>query len=316
MYNINTMLTLSGVIVVALLAINWPVDACIEDTLADIQSQLDTLIGRSERCCGPYASCADLQLAHPYLPSGEYILVVDDISVTVYCEMGTPGVCGGEGGWTRIANVDVAAGDDCPSGLYPQTRGDMNLCDRNQDVSGCRCDGTIFDTHGIEYTKVCGRVRGFQYNGRGYIDGIYDNHRGVNDLNNCYTDGVSITHGSPREHIWTFGNGHLETAVSKYDCPCNSGNTYDTTPDYVGDDYYCESGTSTDDRSTFFPDDPLWDGEDCNSLEAECCTDPNLPYFVRDLSASSTDDVELRVCTSEDVSDEAVGIDQIELYIK
>ena len=37
---------------------------------------------------------------------------------------------------------------------------------------------------------------------------------------------------------------------------------------------------------------------------------------MRDLSVSSTDDVELRVCTSEGLPDEAVGIDQIEFYIK
>ena len=314
MYNINTMFTLS-VIFVALLAINWPVDASIEDTLEEIQAQLAILTARVDLCCPSYASCNDLLMADPSLPSGEYTLNVDDTLVTVYCEMGTTGVCGGEGGWTRIANVDVAAGDDCPPGLYSQTRGDMNLCDRYQDVSVCRCDATNFDTYGISYTKVCGRVRGFQYNGGGFIDGIYDNHRGVNDLNNCYTDGVSITRGSPREHIWTFGNGHLETTTGRYDCPCNSGSSYGT-PDYVGDNYYCESGAATDDRYTFYPDDPLWDGEDCNHREDTCCTNPNLPYFVRDLSASSTDIVQLRVCTSENVSDEAVGIDQIELYIK
>ena len=308
------MLTLS-VIVVASLAINWPVDACIEDTLADIQSQLDILIERSERCCGPYASCADLQLAHPYLPSGEYLLVVNGVSVTVYCEMGTTGVCGGEGGWTRIANVDIAAGDDCPSGLYPTTRDGVNLCDR-LGSSGCRCDSTTFDTQGISYTKVCGRVRGYQYDGSGYIDGLYFNYGPTqDDLNSCYVDGVSITRGSPREHIWSFANAHLETGTGGLDCPCNSGSTA-TVPSYVGENYYCESGTSTNARYTFFSGDPLWDGQDCNNNEADCCTNLNLPYFVRDLPTSSTDGVELRMCTSEGLPDEAVGIDQIELYIK
>ena len=67
---------------------------------------------------------------------------------------------------------------------------------------------------------------------------------------------------------------------------------------------------------TFYSGDPLWDGQDYNNTEATCCTDPNLIYFVRDLSVSSTDGVELRMCTSEGLPDEAVGIDQIELYIK
>ena len=125
-------------------------------------------------------------------------------------------------------------------------------------------------------------------------------------------DGVSIIRGSPqaREHIWTFANGHLETGTGRFNCPCSSarGSTA-TVPSYVGSNYYCESGTSSDARYTFYSGDPLWDGQDCNNNEATCCTNPNLPYFVRDcdLSVSSTDDVELRVCTSESLPDEAVG---------
>ena len=261
-----------------------------------------------------YASCEALLTANPSLPSGNYTLVVDGNEVTVYCEMGTAGVCGGEGGWTRIANVDVAAGDNCPSGLYSKTRDGVNVCER-QESSGCLCDSTTFDSHGINYTKVCGQVRGYQYHGRGSIDGIYPNYIGVNDLNSCYVDGVSITRGSPREHIWTFANGVLETGTNSHSCPCNSGSTA-TVPSYVGDNYYCESGASIHAKHTLFSGDPLWDGQDCNNNEATCCTNPNLPYFVRDLSVSSTDGVELRVCTSEGLPDEAVGVDQIELYIK
>ena len=69
-------------------------------------------------------------------------------------------------------------------------------------------------------------------------------------------------------------------------------------------------------RYTLFIDDPLWDGEDCVDNEAPCCTNPNMPYFVKDLGASSTEDIDYRICTSEDESDEAVGIDQIEIFIK
>ena len=263
--------------------------------------------------CVP-TSCKDL-LSNPSLPSGEYTIVVDGNAVTVYCEMGTPGVCGGEGGWTRIASVNVAAGDVCPSGLFPQTRDDINICERDPSVPGCQCDGTTFDTHGISYTKVCGRVRGYQYNGFGVVDGLFPNRGGVDDLNSCYVDGVSITRGSPREHVWTLANGGSEDVAAS--CPCSIGST-ETVPSYVGDNYYCESGSSlaNNARYTFHSGDPLWDGQDCNDNEASCCTNPNLPYFVRDLSVLSTDDVELRVCTSEGPSDEAVGIDQIELYIK
>ena len=32
------------------------------------------------------------------------------------------------------------------------------------------------------------------------------------------------------------------------------------------------------------PDDPLWDGIDCLTEEASCCTHPNLPWFNKTLS--------------------------------
>ena len=288
----------------------------IRDALNDIQNKLDALTGScSDRPNPvPYSSCSAVLEADSSAQSGEYTLTIDDKEVTVYCEMGTDGVCGGDGGWTRIAYYDIAAGDDCPSGLFTYGRDGKKLCDRNQDRSGGRCDSTFFSTHGISYGQVCGRVRGYQYDGSGYIDGIYDNFFGQNDLNGYYVDGVSITRGSPREHVWTFGNGHLETGTGSDSCPCNIGSSV-STPSYVGDSYYCESGTSSDRRYTFYPNDPLWDGEGCNSNESTCCTNPNLPYFVRDL-AQSTENIELRICSSEGLTDEACGIDLIEIYIK
>ncbi len=41
-------------------------------------------------------------------------------------------------------------------------------------------------------------------------------------INSTYVDGVSLTHGSPREHIWTFASA-LDECVSEgpgYNCPC------------------------------------------------------------------------------------------------
>ena len=299
------MLSQSILVVLLTISINWP------------------LLVTSEGGCYAYGSCSDLLSINPSAPSGVYTLIVDGSEVPVYCEMGTSGVCGGEGGWTRIASVDLTAGDACPPGLFTSVRDGKELCDRDQSISiwtGRGIDGlcseTTFSTHGISYTKVCGRTRGYQYHGRGTIDGIYDNFVSVDDLNSHYVDGVSITRSDPREHIWTFGNGKYQTSTDKYGCPCNSDTSSTSTPSYVGDDYYCESGTSVNRQYTLFIDDPLWDGEDCVDNEAPCCTNPNMPYFVRDLGASSTEDIDYRICTSEHESDEAVGIDQIEIFIK
>ena len=264
-------------------------------------------------CTGPPPpphSCDDVLKADPKAPSGEYLITVNSKEQKVYCEMGTTGKCGGEGGWTKVAYYDISQGDECPYGLG------KTVCDRKQEGSSGRCDGTFFSTLGVHYTKVCGRVHGYQHDGTGYVDGIYPNHKGKKDIDWWYVDGVSITRGSPREHIWTFVNGHLETGTSKNDCPCNEYSKETRTPSFVGDHYYCESATSKHKAHTIYPYDPLWDGQDCNGAEVPCCTNPNLPFFVRTLPTPSYDDIELRICSSGGLPDEACGIDMIELYVK
>ena len=45
-----------------------------------------------------------------------------------------------------------------------------------------------------------------------------------------------------------------------------------------------------------YPDDPLWDGQNCNGPESTCCTIPNMPWFLKTLNETTTDNIELRVC--------------------
>ena len=90
-------------------------------------------------------------------------------------------------------------------------------------------------------------------------------------------------------------------------------------PDFVGSDYYCESGTNilpdcTSD-SDFYPNDPLWDGENCNNAEATCCQDSsNQPWFNSTLPQIVNSSIELRVCTQS--FDAETPLDIIELYIR
>uniref|UniRef100_A0A1X7UQJ3 Uncharacterized protein n=1 Tax=Amphimedon queenslandica TaxID=400682 RepID=A0A1X7UQJ3_AMPQE len=222
--------------------------------------------------------------------------------------------CDGTGGWTRVAYINMTEPNaTCPEGLYQYNLDNKTLCDRNHNETGNGCSGTFFSTSGLRYTKVCGQVRGYQY---GTIDGIYDNHYGSSHINGAYVDGVSITHGSPRKHVWTYAVGQEEIDNKRQDCPCNLNST-EVTPFYVGDDYYCESGVgaATQVVRTFFPNDPLWDGQQCGNLENLCCTSPKMPWFVKTLNQSTTDDIELRVCSSEGFVDEASPIDIFEIYI-
>ena len=63
-----------------------------------------------------------------------------------------------------------------------------------------------------------------------------------------YVDGVSVTYGDLRKHIWTFASGISETIVAAFptrSCPCTLNGTGiqpQQPPAFVGDNYFCESG--------------------------------------------------------------------------
>ena len=64
---------------------------------------------------------------------------------------------------------------------------------------------------------------------------------GHNDINSHYVDGISLTHGSARQHIWTFMAGYYDNVQnSYYNCPCTQSSTQ-TVQSFVGNDYFCES---------------------------------------------------------------------------
>ena len=124
-------------------------------------------------------------------------------------------------------------------------------------------------------------------------------------------------YGTP-QHIWTYAAAFSENRVGDLKLPCNNGSTTELLP-YVGSDYYYESGNSGNDCGIFHNSDPLWDGQQCGGVdvEAPCCTHPNMPWFIKTLSETTTEDIELRVCTTmKAVPCVTVPIFLIELYIR
>ena len=105
-----------------------------------------------------------------------------------------------------MAYVNMSqSGTSCPQGLTQRIALLGNdYCGRN--IIGCQ--STVFPTHGLSYSRVCGRLRGYQYGGPDAFNaGITEKYTSV-DSN--YVDGVSITYGSnPRKHVWTYAAGIL-----------------------------------------------------------------------------------------------------------
>jgi hypothetical protein len=156
---------------------------------------------------------------------------------------------------------------------------------------------------------VCGRAIGYQVSSP---DGFFF----TNSINEPYVDGVSVTYGSPRNHIWSFGVGVTENSFVHqfYNCPCwNSG--AEQPPSFVGNNYFCESGnpSSSFQYGLLYSSDKLWDGEQCSG-EGTCCTGP--PWFSVDLPNTSTDDIEVRICGNEGTGNEDTPIELMEIYIQ
>ena len=179
--------------------------------------------------------------------------------------------CAGvRGEWRRIAKFNISAGDNCPNGWSKSSQSDVSFCRPPNDHRGCY--PTTFSTNHTDYQRVCGRARGYQ---KGTPDGLHGSN-----IDGVYVDGLSITHGSPRQHIWTYAVGYSDLGTS---CPCAT-TPEGATPSAVGSNYYCESGSQgSTGQFTYYLSDPLWDGSGCPSGN-NCCSNINLPWFQYQLS--------------------------------
>ena len=133
-------------------------------------------------------------------------------------------------------------------------------------------------------------------------------------------DGISLTRGYPRKHIWTFISGLQENFIfapnGEDECPCSTGSSQ-TLPSFVGNDYFCESGCPGYHQfNTLYFHDRLWNGQQCGVIEGGCCRAPGLPWFHKTLSSPSSDYIELRVCCDQGTADEDVPVELYEIYVK
>ena len=218
--------------------------------------------------------------------------------------------CGGTGGWRRVVYLNFTdPNTTCPSG-WQLTSHSKRTCGRVS--TSASCDSVTFSVSGGDYTRVCGRIIAYQDK---TTDALGHYARGVvTTIDGPYVDGVSLTHGSPQQHIWTFAAGFSEVQDRnrRWACPCDATINI-TIPPFVGGDYFCESGRHQGDpREIFYPDDPLWDGDGCTANSSF----NNPPYFTKQLPSPTTDDIEARICHDESQANEDTPIEFIELYVQ
>ena len=277
------------------------------NTLSSIDDKLEDF---SNKCASPLLySCEEIKRRCPDCPSGYYI-IADNRSIAhqVYCYMEE--LCNSTGGWMRVAHLNMTdSNEKCPDEFRLYNESGVRACGRPVS-SGGSCAGITFSSGNIKYSQVCGKVIGYQV---GWPDGAHFSNNKNIDSN--YVDGILLTHGNPRSHIWTFIVGPQENNKWSY-CPCGSIDSRNPPP-FVGNDYYCESGNPNYPVvGKFYTNDPLWDGHQCGSIETACCQRTGIPWFYKKFSYSTTNNIEMRICLGHETSDEDCAVGQYEIYVK
>ena len=221
----------------------------------------------------------------------------------------------------RIATVENATAQ--LQSESQQTRNDIEMltgsspCFPAFSCAALPCPSISYSASSFQYSRVCGSIRAYRYE----TTDAFGKHAAVRpDLSKItvddnYVDGVSLTHGNEtRQHIWTFAAG-----VYNHDgiptCPCGGARSFSDArpPNFVGNNYFCDASSSN--GRDYDTSNPLWDGKGCE-LTGSCCTFNNPPWFYKQLPHSTTDDIEIRVCSDEERSNEDVRIEKIHIFVQ
>ena len=258
-----------------------------------------------------YESCAHANLFD--LKSGIYTIRPSGGSpVTVYCDMDNE-ECGG-GVWMRVASYNYSGPNTTCPGDWNLITSPIRACSRNH--SSGRCASAFFPTNGVEFSSVCGRVIAIQYRAP---DAFYHYHAlRQTTIDGFYVEGVSITYGNPRQHVWTFAGYPSDNYVNypNFLCPCSQPSlSVPSPPSFVGNNYFCDTGAPTCCSREYYPDDPLWDGQGCVG-PSTCCSFNNPPWFSTALPETTSDDIEVRICDNNPSSHEETPVTILDLYIQ
>ena len=224
--------------------------------------------------------------------------------------------CGG-GIWHRIAYLNVSdPSQQCPVNWREYNTNGIRACGRQSAEAGC---SSRTYQNGFQYSKVCGRITGYQVLSPDAFTAHALTARFPASLDNAYVDGVSVTYGYPRTHIWTFAAGLSEQSPGPFpqaNCPCYQSNAVNA-PAFIGNNFFCESGNSAPtfpSTADLLTSDPLWDGKMC---EGQCCSNgKSPPWFRVTLAHPTTSDIEVRICADQVLTDEDTPIALMEIYVQ
>ena len=282
-----------------------------ENISSSIVELWDALNGKNEMY--PASSCAALP---PSSPAGYYwVRASNGSTIRVLCTL-----CDGViGDWVKVADLNMKrSGESCPSGLtILESSNPLRTCVKQNTAAGCALMAYPYPPNDAGYSRMCGKIQGYQVGTTNGFANDMGRRRMVPNIDQNYVDGVTLTHGSPKQHIWTFASGIDKTGMSRVmsACPCQF-DTAASPPAFVRNDYFCDTGTQNftgQNGTSFFPS-PLWDGASCIASDP-CCSFNTPPWFHKQLSRPTTDTIEMRVCRDAAKTKEDIAIEIVEIYV-
>ena len=136
----------------------------ISEELQELRQLLSTILSLhydpGSSPTNPALSCKEIFDRNTSSPSGYYWLQSrSERVILAYCDMER--TCGGvHGGWMKVTSIDMTnSTHSCPSGLRTLTS-PKRLCAMN--INGGGCSSSHLDVHGVQYSRVCGKIIGYQ----------------------------------------------------------------------------------------------------------------------------------------------------------
>ena len=204
------------------------------------------------------SSCADIIKYSPLSVSGYYVVRSSSGSlVQVYCDMGGV-ICDGSRGWMTVV---------------PEYSWSSSF--RNSTCNTVES----FSTLEIQYSRVCGLLMGYTstnfqyYSSEVCVMPPFNPQAGIDD---SYVAGFSITHGRPRQHIWSLASSYEEGDW----CPAFDGSK--NPPQFVGKDYLLGSCY----LSYYYL-----------SYYYYSCSFNSKLWFIVNVTEPVSDNIELRACS-------------------
>ena len=222
------------------------------------------------------SSCADIIESSPLSVSGYYVVRSSSGSLfQVYCDMEGV-VCDGSRGWMRVVDPDYS---------WSSSFRNSNTCSTVES----------FSTLGIQYSRVCGLLMGYTR-----ISVLFNipelcempSFNAQASIDDSYVAGCSITHGRPRQHIWSLASFFKEADG------CTGFDGSKNPPQFVSKDYFLRS---------------------CALSYSSRCEFNSKLWFIMNLTEPVSDNIEIRACSGfygEDYANFYITIDNLMMFVQ